>query len=680
MGIWLQRALRAGRRPPGEIMRRLVQEAVAWPDRYRAPPADKLTGAAFARLFGAADIDALWLKLAARPFPALTKRGDGALIPERHTGEAERVAAAAARIMHGEIEIFGHQRDDQTLPPDWAVDFVSGHRWPADFFRDLDLNALSEASDVKIPWEMSRMQWLIPVGQAYVISGDERCAAFAARMISGWIAGNPYGRGVNWGVAMEAAMRIITWSWVFHVFAGAKAWEDVGFREAFLKSLYAHAVFCGRYSEDYGAGGNHLIADAAALHFAGSLFASEGPADAWGAHGWDILCRQISHQVGEDGVDFEGSTAYHRFVAELFTWAARVRTAGGGGVPPAYAARLQLMAEFTGAYSRRDGQAPLWGDNDNGRVLPFGGQHLNDHSYIPALIAASLDGDNSPPPSGGAEAELLWSLGAKHVPGGAPAPASRAFAKSGVYVMRSGDDHIFIDCAPVGSNGRGGHGHNDCLSFEATLKGVTLLTDSGSYVYTGSKQWRNRFRGSSAHNAPMIDDLEANRFVGERELFLLHPDAVPEVRHWSIAENADRLTGAHSGYGRLQNPVTPVRTIILDKAIHGLAIRDAFEGRGAHKISIALHFDPGIALAAVSENVWRLSSASTEFHLIVRSSDAWTQEPGISWISESYGAKAQRPCLHLGRQGALSQIDIGIYPAISAPADPFAWLQEILEN
>jgi len=57
MGIWLQRALRAGRRPPGEIMRRLVQEAVAWPDRYRAPPADKLTGAAFARLFGAADID-----------------------------------------------------------------------------------------------------------------------------------------------------------------------------------------------------------------------------------------------------------------------------------------------------------------------------------------------------------------------------------------------------------------------------------------------------------------------------------------------------------------------------------------------------------------------------------------------------------------------------------------------
>jgi hypothetical protein len=178
----------------------------------------------------------------------------------------------------------------------------------------------------------------------------------------------------------------------------------------------------------------------------------------------------------------------------------------------------------------------------------------------------------------------------------------------------------------------------------------------------------------------MIDDLEANRFVGERELFLLHPDAVPEVRHWSIDENADRLTGAHSGYGRLQNPVTPVRTIILDKAIHGLAVRDAFEGRGAHKISITLNFDPGIALSAVSENVWQLSSASAEFDLIVHASDVWIAEPGESWISESYGAKAQRSCLHLSRQGTLSQIDIGIYPAEGAPADPFAWLKGILEN
>ena len=582
--------------------------------------------------------------------------------------------------MNGEIDILGHRLEGQTLPPDWSVDFVSGHRWPADYFRDLDLNALSEASDVKLPWELSRMQWLIPVGQHYVISGDERCAEFAARMITDWIAGNPYGRGVNWGIAMEAAMRIITWSWLFHVFAGSKAWEDTGFREVFLKSFYAHAVFSDRYTEDYGAGVNHLIADAAALQFAGSMFASQGPAEAWGTRGWDILCRQISRQVGEDGVDFEGSTAYHRFVAELFAWAARVRSAGGGAIPAAYAARLNLMAEFTAAYSPGDGRAPLWGDNDNGRALPFGDQHLNDHSYLPALIAASLDGDKSPAPSPDAAAELLWSLSANHASGDVPVPASRAFAKSGVYAMRSGDDHIFIDCAPVGSDGRGGHGHNDCLSFEATLKGQSLLTDSGSYVYTGSKEWRNRFRGSGAHNAPMIDDLEASRFVGERELFLLHADAVPEVRHWSIGENADRLTGAHSGYERLQNPVRPVRTIILDKALHGLAVRDTFEGRGAHRISIALHFGPGIALAALSENVWRLSSASAEFHLIVHSSDAWIQEPGESWISESYGAKAGRACLRLYRQGALSEIHIGIYPAISAPDDPLAWLDGIFKE
>ena len=64
--------------------------------------------------------------------------------------------------------------------------------------------------------------------------------------------------------------------------------------------------------------------------------------------------------------------------------------------------------------------------------------------------------------------------------------------------MAGGGDHVFIDAGPVGMKGRGGHGHNDCLSFEAVLDGVPLIVDSGAYVYTASVEWRNRFRSTAA--------------------------------------------------------------------------------------------------------------------------------------------------------------------------------------
>ena len=42
-------------------------------------------------------------------------------------------------------------------------------------------------------------------------------------------------------------------------------------------------------------------------------------------------------------------------------------------------------------------------------------------------------------------------------------------------------------------HGRGGHGHNDILSFELWLDGMNLVTDCGAYLYTASREWRNRF-------------------------------------------------------------------------------------------------------------------------------------------------------------------------------------------
>ena len=51
-----------------------------------------------------------------------------------------------------------------------------------------------------------------------------------------------------------------------------------------------------------------------------------------------------------------------------------------------------------------------------------------------------------------------------------------------------------------------GHAHADALSFELAVNGQTMLIDPGTYTYTASKDLRDSFRSSSAHNTLTVDD------------------------------------------------------------------------------------------------------------------------------------------------------------------------------
>ena len=88
-------------------------------------------------------------------------------------------------------------------------------------------------------------------------------------------------------------------------------------------------------------------------------------------------------------------------------------------------------------------------------------------------------------------------------------------------MLRNPSSHLFIDCGDVGMRGRGGHGHNDILSFELFMNGANIVTDCGAFVYTASREWRNRFRSTAFHNTIQVDDEEVNRFVEPNALWQL---------------------------------------------------------------------------------------------------------------------------------------------------------------
>jgi uncharacterized heparinase superfamily protein len=214
--------------------------------------------------------------------------------------------------------------------------------------------------------------------------------------------------------------------------------------------------------------------------------------------------------------------------------------------------------------------------------------------------------------------------------------------------MRADDHHVFIDCGPLGLAGRGGHGHNDALSFEAWLCGAPIVIDRGSFVYTASFDKRNEFRSTSSHNTPCVDRTEMNRF-DPNNLWNLQNDAQAVCASWQSDEVQDVLIGRHQGYRRLG--VDVARQIRLEKQSGRLEIVDTIEGQGEHEVVIPLHLAPDVVVDSGGDRL-RLHSAGRTFS-VVAAGDGWHRSVEPTTISPSYGVLDTSHRLAWTRRGAL---------------------------
>lgn len=511
------------------------------------------------------------------------------------------------------------------------------------------------------------MQWLIPACQAYVISGDERYADGVRDIIDEWIAANPYAMSVNWACTMDVAIRAMTWTWLFHGLHASVAWSDSAFQARFLRALWLHGDFITRHLEKSDINGNHYTADAAGLVFVGLFFGGSVEAKRWQELGWDILCDELPKQVFADGVDFEASVPYHRLVQELFLLPALYRIKQGLDVPPPYRERLLAMAWFTQAYSRPDGSVPLWGDADDARALPFRQKPINDHRYLLALAGVGLSEPSLVESFSGPRTEAIWMFGAEVA---ARLPdrdttsdnlRSVAFEDGGFYVLRTERDHVFIDCGPLGLAGRGGHGHNDLLSFEAVLDGVHLVSDCGAHLYTASIMERNLFRSTAYHNTPKVDGEEINRFVRPHYLWALHDDARHIVDRIVLGSGTERLQVRHTGYERLASPVTIWRTFELEHNLHRLTVSDEFTGAGPHAVEVPLHLAIGVDVILERDAAYLYADGHC-FAVTWAPRQDWVVSLEDARVSQTYGIAIPTRRLIWRRNGPLANLRVHVQP------------------
>lgn len=633
---------RAARKPPRYIAERLLQEGRRIGDRWLGPARRRaMTEARVLRLLGFETTDEAWGALMARPYPFLSVELTAGELEALAPGEMARILDEAKAALAHRVDLLGSGPIELGPAIDWHQDFKTGRRWPPAYCHAIEYANLDEPSDVKLPWELSRLQWLLPAAQAYVLTGEARYAECVREVLEQWIDGNPYAGSVNWSCTMEAALRIVTLTWLLRACGDSLAFADRGFRVKVLGSLLLHADFTDRYIERSDVNGNHYTADAAGLVFAG-LFLGDGPAaSGWLETGWRILSEEIARQVFPDGVDYEASVPYHRLVTELFLLPALYAQALGREVPARWRDRLVAMSRFTAAYSRNDGGVPIWGDNDDARMLPMAGKGLFDHRYLIGLTAFGLAVEELQGLAWGPVAELAWLLGPSAARNAAfqtrSARSSEAFPDGGFYILASGDDHVFIDCGPIGLAGRGGHGHNDLMSFEAALRGKRLIVDPGSYVYTASPEMRNAFRSTAAHNTPQVASSEINRFVSPRHLWSLINDATPRVLGWHPGDRTSTIVMSHDGYARLSPTVELIRRIQLDHETGVLVVEDDLWLRG-HAATVAMHIAPEVKVRGTPATGYLiLASGESSFRLIWEGLGPWDATLETALVAPSYG-------------------------------------------
>jgi uncharacterized heparinase superfamily protein len=519
----------------------------------------------------------------------------------------------AARISRGDAEVFG-EWVPLGLRPDWQLDWKSGHRWPLAAAGRLRVMEAPPGADVKRPWEVARFHYGLELCAAAALTGDARPAQTFAALAQHWIEQNPWPRGIHWAMPMEVALRAINWIQAAMI-AGVAGHLNSVFVGDLSRSLFLHGRHLWAYREwNPVARANHYLACVAGLVWLGVLFEETPEGRQWLEFGRSELLREMKCQTGADGVAGEGSSGYHAFVAELFLSSALLlarRAAQGralnGDLPAAierstsaaFAARLASMFDFLSALVTGRREPPVWGDADDGRVLPFGGTAATPLRIL-AGLGEALAGRLTTASCAAMDAELFWRFG--HLPETAPesppAPtrSSQAFPESGFFFFSSRRMRGSLRCGPLGVHGWANHAHNDQLSFEFSFDERPVVVDPGLPCYADDPAARNLFRSTRYHNTVELAGAEQNRFWPAL-LFRIVDDTRSRVEHWHADEAGTSFAGVHSGYLRLPERAL-VRRELRVTPDDTLAVRDAVDLAGHAPPSLMawhFHLAPDIA-------------------------------------------------------------------------------------
>lgn len=488
---------------------------------------------------------------------------------------------------------------DYILKQEPGIDYTFD---PETYFDDIRINIGQHAQrtkDIRVVWELSRLHLLMPLGKAYALTHDVHFADYFQHMITDWQTRNPYLLGVNWMCPMEVGIRAL------NLIVGYSYFKDAEINQTFWQSyvclLYDHMRYLEGTWEYYdGRTSNHYLSDLVGYFYLTDFFQDLNGMQK--KRGWVVkeILAECEKQVFEEGMSYEGSTAYHGLVTELFHLFALLCEQKNIALPISFHQKLARMFDAVAACTVNERERICIGDNDSGKVLWPG---LPDSVVQAMRTQRGQDRYDYP--------------------------------EFGLSIIKDGTWHVSLRHHAYYSKQPSGHFHNDVGSVTLALDGIPILVDPGSFCYTASAYWRNYFRSASVHNAISVKGKEPVAF--DEKLFALNlPGNSPLIK-----ENINKTHISHSLYENEQLKFT--RQVEVQK--NAVFITDILSRLSAeHESSILIFnftFAPEIELKKEGAG-WLILVESRPICLF--ESDL-NFESAIGWVSHNYGSRMPTVCL-----------------------------------
>ena len=627
------------RHGPGHVVEVFRQAAVR--RRYARAPLPEPTIDELMVAHGASDVEgfvASFARSAERRLPLSARHRKEFLVGLLERSQAhDAILEEAERFSDGRFLALGISTLEPDGVYDWHRDYGSGRIWQNVPFDRVDF-AGGDGADVKFPWELSRLYWIGWLGKAWWVTGNGAWTRDFVRQIDSWRAENPVNIGVNWAMPMEVGIRSFWLLMGFGFFHGAPGitpawWAD------YLRLAWAHGAYLELNLEYFSNLTNHYIANCFGLVASGVLFADTKAGRRWLVEGRRRLEREIDHQVLVDGAHYERSLPYHRLVLEMYLVALVMLEGAGEPFSATTRAAIERMSELLVDVMGPDGAVPQIGDADDGVILrttqdgdPY------DARDVAAMAAVTFGRGDFKAAAGAFTQGAIMMLGgagfeAFEKLASVPREDSRLYRDGGFAVLRIAGLRVVADVGVIGL-----HGNNDTLSFTLADDVGPIVVDPGTYCYTRNRRLRDELRGTRAHNAPCVDDVEIAEFDGlwrvKREI------DTPALQVPNTETGRTELRARHDAYKGLG------WSVARSWGPHDGALRvvDELDGTQERAVSVRFTLHPSIGVRVADEGVLLLERDGAAV-CELRTSHPLAIERG--WYSPGYGVAAPTTILSL---------------------------------
>ena len=460
---------------------------------------------------------------------------------------------------------------------------------------------LNKIGDVeKLGWQDAQRDNLWRYNQHYfddlnAIDNQTR-SKWHAKLIDRWIEDNPGYSGIGWE-PYPTSLRVVNWIKCF--FGGFQPSQHHEASLATQANWLSHRL-------EYHLLGNHLLANAKALYFAGCYFKGRYAAK-WLKSARNILKAQISEQILKDGGHFELSPMYHALVLEdLLDLINIAKAYGHTSDVKDWQIYIPQMLLWLKGMSHPDHKIAFFNDSAFG-IAP-------DNSEL-------ID-----------YAERLGFRSAYEEIG------SRDFDSSGYIRAVNSKAVLICDVAKIGPDYLPGHAHADTLSFELSLYEQRVFVNSGTSVY-GVSDERLRQRGTNAHNTVVIDEKNSSEVWSG---FRVARRAYPRQLKVDLNDKEKLIEYSHDGYRRLKGKHTHQRRWLLKN--NSLEITDTILGNYHNAVSY-FHLHPDISVfKSESDKVVLKLTTKIEVSLKVEGGELLVKES--TWHPE-FGKVLNNKCIQI---------------------------------